>query len=140
MSTIKNGNLLDATEEYIVHQCNCKTNYPKGLSKEMFKKFPSANDYKDNIKRKPGTIKVHGRVINLFGQKYPGKPRSYETKEQRIEWFKQGLDEIKKLKPNSLAFPYQIGCGLAGGEWDEYYKILKKLENDLGILVVIYKI
>ena len=47
MSNIKiiNGNLLDATEKYIMHQINCKTTNGLGLSKSIFNKFPSANIY-----------------------------------------------------------------------------------------------
>ena len=36
------------------------------------------------------------------------------------------LTEIAKLKPTSLAFPYNIGCGLAGGDLDKYYPTLQE--------------
>lgn len=88
---IINGDLLDAKEEFILHQCNCKTKYAKGLSKTMFSRYPSADVYTIKYKRVPGkifTVTENGKtIINLFGQNYPGKPRKYETMEQRLIWF-----------------------------------------------------
>ena len=49
-----------------------------------------------------------------------------ETYENRFMWFKMCLEEIAKLKPTSLAFPYNIGCGLAGGNWNQYYPALQE--------------
>lgn len=50
------GDLLDSPCTYIVHQCNCKTTYAKGLAKSLFDKFPHANCYDGEAKttRRPG--------------------------------------------------------------------------------------
>lgn len=49
-----------------------------------------------------------------------------DSRADRIRYFQSGLDEIAKLKPTSLAFPYMIGCGLAGGDWPTYRKMLEE--------------
>ena len=152
---IKNADLLDATEDYICHQCNCVTTTPYGLSAQIFKKFPFANSYaqrqsnpgtrnfaRPDTQAAPGTIDVCGNIINMYAQYGPGKANSFnDSYEQRKTWFKHGLTQIGVLKPKSLAFPYNIGCGLAGGIWSEYEAMLTQFAHDHpGIQVVLYKI
>jgi len=73
--TIIEGDLLEADEQYIIHQCNCKTTGDAaGLAAAIFKKYPKANVYKNRPKESvPGTIVIRGNVIALYGQYYPGK-------------------------------------------------------------------
>jgi len=56
------GNLLDSKEDYICHQCNCVTRLSKGLSNEIFRRFPTTDTYKKRFSEKdydtPGTIYV----------------------------------------------------------------------------------
>jgi len=135
-----------------VHQCNCTSTYSKGLSSAIFKRWPHAEAYKGRSRNsQPGTIDVKGEegkkrlVINLFGQYGPGKPKASgnDTKQSRANYFRQGLDSIAKL-PNlkSLAFPFHIGCGLAGGSWIEYEKMLKHFASQLpsSVKIVIYRL
>ena len=44
----------------------------------------------------------------------------------RQGWFQDCLDAIGKLNLKSVAFPYDIGCGLAGGKWARYDDMLQK--------------
>lgn len=135
------GNLLDHHAEYLVHQCNCRTTRAWGLAYSLFNKFPHANTYmvpshlKDSsvhLKRVPGTYTIHGGhktglrgIINIYGQEAPGKASTTETNEQRLIWFKNALLQLAE-EPNlkSIAFPYGIGCGLAGGTWTQYENAL----------------
>jgi hypothetical protein len=78
-----------------------------------------------------------------MGQVYPGSPiYSNDTAEKRVNYFKSGLEKITWIKNvKCLAFPYFIGCGLAGGDWKVYSKILEEFsENNKNIEVVLYKI
>lgn len=94
----------------------------------------------------PGTVRVLGPtdkqigpyVACLFAQYRPGKSnlqdRKYripecnaydDTPELRLEWFDSGLSHLSKWldqhpECTRIAFPYKIGCGLAGGNWDDY--------------------
>lgn len=141
---IVEGSIVDAKEKYILHQCNCKTTTKKGLSAVMFKKFPFADTY-SNDNRVPGTIDIMESkncdkvIINAYGQKYPGPPKSYERATERLAWFRSCLDKVLlKKEITEVAMSFNIGCGLAGGDWEMYLKELK--EFDTKVSVTLYKI
>lgn len=128
------GDLLEASEQYIVHQTNCLSDGgAAGVARLIFNKYPYADCYSDRTANsKPGTIDIRGNgldqryVINLHGQYYPGGV--YDDNSEldgniaRQKYFYKGLLQISKLENlKSIAFPAGIGCGIAGGDW-EYYK------------------
>jgi O-acetyl-ADP-ribose deacetylase (regulator of RNase III) len=151
------GNLLEAPEQYICHQCNCITDKALGLAKSIFTAFPYADVYTprgqtESKKDKPGTIQIMGNgksqryVINMFAQYYPGKPKigitRVDLEGEREHWFAQCLDEIKHIQNlQSVAFPYQIGCGLAGGNWAWYYHMIEQFAQSVPhVRVAIYQL
>ena len=164
MTIIKtvNGDLLNATENYIAQQCNCITCTPHGLSKSISNKFShgdcygkrgrlSRNTAVEEDRSTPGTIEIlkgKPNIICIFGQWTPGKINSVwvdrypkrngkkETTKDRLEWFKQGIKEIENQVKDTIAIPYKIGCGLAGGDWVTYKKILEESSAKF----IIYKI
>ena len=44
----------------------------------------------------------------------------------REAWFRACLQQIGGMpgRPRSIAFPYQVGCGMAGGSWPAYEAML----------------
>ena len=67
-----------------------------------------------------------------------GKP---DTLEDRYDYFIECLQKITELNITSIAIPYKIGCGLAGGNWEEYYNALNEWANkNPNIKIVIYKL
>ena len=162
IDTIK-GDLLDAKETYICQQCNCNTIKSHGLSKSISDRYSWANPYNIRPKKsnnsttdpdEPGTIieLEHPYEPNKFpiflcfmGQWLPGKPYVFkkyypntynDTYENRKQWFQNCLDILDENKYNKVAVPYMIGCGLAGGKWTEY----KKMLEDCHTKIVIYKL
>lgn len=127
IGTIK-VNILESGEKYIAHQCNCVTTGSAGLAKSIVERFPWADVYRHRKEPdSPGTIKIISSLnesspifICLFAQYVPGKSQS----ETRTEWFKMCLDSIPQ-EIESVAMPKFIGCGLAGGKWGDYEKILE---------------
>ena len=161
MITAITGNLLDATEKYIVHQCNCVTKQGGGLAKYLFDKFPFADVYITRtdedcdvatLRDKPGTITISGNgkderyVVNLMGQLYPGgfwDDMQEDSEERRHKFFHRGLVNLAKVPNlNSVAFPAGIGCGLAGGDWEWYLGTIKNFAKHIyesqGALTSIY--
>lgn len=130
MIDIIRGDIFDAQEKYLCHQTNCVTKRAAHLSKDVFTKYPYADIYAARINPdKPGTIIVRGNgkdqryVVNLLGQYFPGKSKypdsSLDGLDIRKKYFHRCLMEIAKI-PNleSLAFPWKISCGAAGGDWN----------------------
>lgn len=160
MNIIK-GNILESSEDYILHQCNCLTVKSHGLSKTIEEKYPEGVVYNkrrplgrrnlaiEEDRAQPGTFLICGskeqQIISIFGQWRSGKigtsyfhsyPESNppESKKQRILWFEEGLNKIGEhffilKKKLSIAIPYNIGCGLAGGNWDNYLNAITEFQK-----------
>lgn len=139
------SDLLDSDAQIIAHQCNCISKTAKGLSKSVFDKFPYADIYS---KRKepstPGTISVKGSlklsqrwVCNMFAQLNPGWPKDGDTAQDRLRWFRSCLLKISKIKNlRSIAFPENIGCGLARGVWSDYLAQIEKFASENPVVKV----
>jgi O-acetyl-ADP-ribose deacetylase (regulator of RNase III) len=163
---IVKGNILNSKEKYILQQCNCLTVRSHGLSKTLADKWEWADVYKnrrslnnrnlaiESDRDEPGTIKILSSpdedkmVICLFGQWAPSQPQKYksypkyeiDTYDNRKKWFKMCLDEIGELDIDVVAVPWQIGCGLAGGNWSEYKEMLEEFEEKYEIECVLYQL
>lgn len=144
------GNLLEAREAYIGHQCNCITKgRGAGLARLLFEQFPYADTYKNRTTpTEPGTYSIHGDgqgrrfVVNLYSQYHPGKAKPKpDSRPQRLEWLIRGLEMfVDDHGPKELALPYGIGCGLAGGNWQEYHDALTAFAAEHALPIVLYKL
>ncbi len=137
------GNLFESPAKYIVHQCNCITWRSAHLAQDMFRRFPWSDIYTSrrdtHIEDMPGEIIIRGSgqdqryVIAILGQKYPGKPRfqtGIDCAEMRQKYFHGGLKKILEIKNiESIAFPYAIGCGVAGGNWEFYQEQINRFAD-----------
>lgn len=112
----------------------------------------------------PGTIKCLGPpdsqpgpvVVNLNAQISPGRHDGIwqskyginpkiDNAAQRLRFFKIALlrfsVSIKQNLWKNIAFPFQIGSGLAGGDWKQYKEALEtwasSLESDVLITIMI---
>ena len=57
--------------------------------------------------------------------------RRDETFESREHAFSQCLEAMEILPKDAvIAFPYRIGCGLAGGRYTNYLKMIKQFAKD----------
>ncbi|QKF94011.1 macro domain-containing protein [Fadolivirus algeromassiliense] len=147
---IVKGNLLDATEDYIAHQCNCVTNHSKHIATQIFDKWPHANTYKLRTANKvthniPGTIQLLGNgidqryIINMYAQYYPSTARyANDSKALRLKWFQECLDLIAENGIKNIAMPCRIGCGSAGGDWNTYLKLITEFADKYNIKVTLY--
>ncbi len=146
------GDILDSNAQYIAHQCNCTSSGASGVAKAIFDKYPYANIYAERNSmsknapfwHKPGEIYIRGGlptdgrlVINMTSQVLPGGPRKLfevapgmsvsETSEVREQLFVQCLRKIKSIQTlESVAFPWKIGCGMGGGNWERYLFVINR--------------
>ena len=139
----RTGDLLEATDDYIVHQTNCMTRSAGGLAKAIFDKWPHANTYSGKHRRTLGRMSVHGdgkrlrRVVNIYGQHRPGAPTNHgkDTRANRLQCFQRALRQLAhyimatRTGHATVAFPARIGCGLARGDWTKYQRALLQFTN-----------
>jgi len=157
------GNILDARDRYLVHQCNCLTTYAKGLADLVFARFPYADIYAERLlpggstrddRDRVGSIIIRGDgtpesrfVVNLMGQVTPGKPKpGNDSAERRLGYFARALRNLEDVlqadrsPDKSVAFPFQIGCGLAGGSWTDYEAVIAEFSKRSQANVTIYRL
>ena len=126
------GDILQSNEEIIIHQVNCKGVMGGGIALQIKNKYPEVYEDYHNLclsnnsnpnKRSSdllGNIKVckcnDGRtIINLFAQDGYGRTKcqtDYEALDKCLT--KVGEEFIGK----TIAIPYKMSCGLAGGDWE----------------------
>lgn len=107
---------------------------------------------------KPENNLSEPHIACLLAQFYPGKAGNYYSKyykyegldiddsnKNRVKWFEKALIDLEEqLKKDytyikDIAFPYQIGCGLAGGQWKNYISLIKeftKRNNHLCVFII----
>lgn len=150
----KHGNILDADEEIICHQVNCKGTMGAGLALQIKKKWPQAyKSYKDaclatNSKRLLGLAQLvkcdGGKIIaNVFGQNGYGTEKVHTDYDALQNGLRDVFEAVKynpRYQGYRISIPYKIGCGLAGGNWDIVYKLIDDLSKYYQVDVIMYKI
>lgn len=149
MINIIEGNLLQAKEDMICHQVNCKGVMGSGVAKALRNKYPDIfvryKVYCDNMGAQLlGKIQVLAvddgkKVVNMFAQDAYGWDKQY-TNEKAFEMCAIKLFDYAKSKNLSIAMPYKIGCGRGGADWSNIYKILLRESTRRDVDVVLYKI
>lgn len=150
MIKVVKGDLLQAPENIIGHQVNCQGVMGAGLAKKIRSEHPIVflkykqlvNKYSNNKEILLGNTQVikineNKYVANLFGQFYYGMGKrhtDYKSLYKALQILK------KKAKKHNLtvALPYGLGCGLAGGDWNIVLSLINKAFEDYE--VTIYKI
>ncbi len=154
---IVQGNLFDSDARYICHQCNCVTTIGAHLAASMFKRFPYADIYAERNHSVPkdettlGNIVIRGDgeskrfVVNLLGQYYPGKSRfsagirdGHITREEAFQSCLEKISQIENL--HSVAFPWMIGCGAAGGDWQHYQQLLMNFADNVSAKTFVFQL
>lgn len=144
------GNILNATEDIIGHQVNCSGVFGAGLAKQIRNKYPFAYEaymyrYKEAVDKREllGTIKqadvgdgkTIAHIFSQYGYGRYGVHTDYNSLERGLQ-----LLEIKARNfGESVALPYGIGCGLAGGDWNIVYPIIERVFEDYDVTLYRFK-
>lgn len=148
------GDVLQTPFQIIAHQVNCKGVMGAGLAKQIRKNYPNLyNAYKfycngANLGDCFGWYTHDGHyIMNIFAQDDYGRDKVYTNYEAMrtaffngIDTFRQAADIYEKDVQLTIAIPYMIGCGLAGGDWDKVQKILSEIEKSRNVVFVAYDI
>ena len=158
-----NRNLLDAKEEFICHQVNCKGVMGAGVAKALYEKWPQVkSEYLSYYRSKISNCKSQqeieeatksllghyqlveinkdgspGYVVNIFSQYDYGSNKchtSYPAISRAVDFL------FYRYSASTFAFPYGFGCGLAGGDWDTVYHLITLLAEKHQVYCTFYRI
>lgn len=159
MITYKNGNLLDADVDYIVHQVNCQGVMGSGIAKQIRERWPHVyTDYKwfldksKSVWKRPALgrpqcvyentdLAPNSRVIVNFFSQLHYLPRN--VRHTDYDAFRNCCIELRTIigshKQRKIGFPYKIGCGLGGGDWNVIKNIIEEVFEDNIVEIYIYE-
>lgn len=136
---LEHSNLLEVKSGIICHQVNCIGVMGAGLALQIRNKWPIVfNQYKEDCKQfmtHPEMMLGHVLdvmvetslvVANCFGQVFPsqiGKQTDYAAWDTILA----KLQDLSNYFSLELHFPYMIGCGLAGGDWNIMSEKIERL-------------
>ena len=159
---IVNGNIFDTHCNIICHQVNCQGVMGHGIAKQVKEKYKGVfNEYKrycdahaDNREAMLGEAlivdvdygaavldwlvnKERKYIANIFGQLTygTGLRTNYKALVLRLEV----VANFAKEHNLSVAIPYKIGCGLAGGDWNKVNILIEGVFAGTGIEVLMYR-
>ena len=160
MIKIVSGDIRTAKENYIVQQVNCQGAMGSGVAKAIYTKWPrvrkvykefcsqydpamllgqvlyiSANDYNTKLSDR------YPIIVNCFAQlDYRRKNDVSEKCYTNYAAFLKCMKKIEQdLKSSPIAMPYNIGCGLAGGDWGVIFDLLKRVFDDKDHTLILYR-
>lgn len=148
VKTIK-GNLLKCGADIICHQTNFYGMMGGGVAASIWNEMLDQQDRQEYCSlchslhsSLLGSVQMlthHGKpfVANLFSQR--GEPDKFGSLTDYRQ-FRRCLHEVKKFAKAhgyTVAMPGLIGCGIAGGNWDEVYKIILEMFEDSDVDVSI---
>lgn len=139
------GNLLDSDCNFICHQVNCQGKMGSGVAKQIRDRWPEvySNYARVANSKMLGKVQIlyiedanipRQCVVNMFAQEYygynGGRYTSYDA-------FWNCLNELKGKIPKgaTVAFPYKIGCGLGGANWEIIEKMIDIVFKDYGVFI-----
>lgn len=166
MIEIIKSDIFDVDADVLAHQVNCRGAMGAGLAKQVRAIFPEAYTrymgmcitYKLRPEKLLGTCQfVHLADIDeedIFSRRFNYKvvancfaQLNYGTTQKQTDSnaFHLCMEKLAAFrinsKPVTIAIPYNMGCGLAGGNWNsEIYPIIKKVfENSENTLLICEK-
>lgn len=137
MIKIINKNILDCTENIIVHQVNPFGTMGGGVARQLANKYKGLEenyelfcnnknyDY-NQLKGEVFKINTNNKTIcNIFSQ-----TPNFETDYTAMEIALKTIKEMAKDLNLSVCIPYKIGCGIAAGNWEVVEQIIADVFDD----------
>ena len=132
---IIDGDLFSTGAKYICHQVNCKGKMGSGVAKQVKSLYPKAyeiyakacKEYNGDLLGKIQICRIGDKsIVNMFAQDRYGYDGAQYTNYTAFEYC---LNKLKTHIPagETIAMPYKIGCGLAGGDWNVVYGLIEKV-------------
>lgn len=146
MISVVKKDLLKMNVDVIAHQVNCQGVMGAGLALQIRNKYPEVYaTYRkycpnSNLLGKIQMVDVGTHfVANLFAQDKYGTDKRHTSYEALKQCFIKLRNYAINNELHSIAIPYNIGCGLAGGDWNTVSKIIKEVFANESLAIFICK-
>lgn len=117
----------------VCHQVNCKGVMGSGLAKQVKEKFPevfvaynkkclAGDAHIGDVQFCPVIEKAGYIVANCFGQYGYGRDKVHTNYEAIEQCFRKIRERFGGAV---IRIPFNMGCGLGGGNWDVVYSIIQ---------------
>lgn len=145
---IINGDISRIDLGVVIHQVNCQNRIGAGVSGAIINKWPKVETAYHNACmnrapqdllgmaqfitiREPGPAGCDGlRIVNSFTQLNYGNAAKTGKVYTNMRLLIKNLLRICYQNPKETVYiPYGIGCGLAGGNWNELTKWISDVPN-----------
>ena len=150
------GDVLDCTEQVLVHCCDCVSIEATGETARTFERFPHANVYESRSNDEymqrdfPGDMILRGDgdreryVAAVMSQIYNGPPKYPESMRDgysvRIEYFESALYRLAtEIELTSVAFAWKLDCAENGAKWYKYARVIDEFASRQKVAVALYK-
>ena len=140
-----NADLLNSDCNFICHQVNCQGKMGSGVAKQIRDRWPEvySNYARVANSKMLGKVQIlyiedanipRQCVVNMFSQENYGYDGARYTS---YDAFWNCLNELKNQIPKgaTIAFPYKIGCGLGGANWEIIEKMIDVVFKDYGVFI-----
>lgn len=138
-----NGDLLNSNANIIAHQVNARGVMGSGVALAVKTKYPevfqSYRKFFEEGKLKLGKVDFaktnDGKIVaNMCGQdRYGRDGKQYTDYEALEKCFDKTARYMKEKNLDSIAFPFKLGCGLGGGDWNIVFAMIKEYFKDFNI-------
>jgi len=142
MLIIKQGNVLEATENIICHQVNEHKIMGGGLALQIARLYPKVEEeyikYCDSFNEKNKDVYGEWQICQAKGEQFIFNCFTQQHFITRYDLVKKVFKQIKlycKQRDLSICIPYKYGCGIANGEWEQVESILLDIFDDYDISV-----
>lgn len=158
---VKYCSILDIPYGIICHQVNCQGVMGSGLAKSLYTKWPKVkSDYLEfvqHLKLTYGnsyrTALLLGKVVytqvednltvaSIFGQDSYGRNKAivYTDYDALDVGLRSVVREARLNNIGPVTVPFQIGCGLANGNWKDVVKRIERIELDESTIINVAKL
>ena len=151
MLKLRNADLFETFESlpnaYLVHCCNCFHTMGAGVALEVRRRYPEAYRADLETKRgdplKLGTVSSAAigsrRVFNLYGQFSFGNGHDLDIfmLDKGLRLVAPEADAQNRAGIRTPIVTYKIGCGLAGGDWNDVVEILDNVATEYDVEIIV---
>lgn len=148
MLIYKKGNILNATENIIAHQCNTQGIFGGGLALQIAELYPNVekiyHDYCNWLSYDYELLKDDYCIVKVKSTQYIAncftqKP-NFDTDYESLKICFSALLKVCKRGGKTIAIPYGYGCGIANGNWGIVEQIFNDLSNEYDVDIAVYEL